>query len=55
MALHFRRVDTELEIWIASSGDCSFVISNESVKRHPELPPFCVMKNCPHRLDYDLG
>ncbi|MGY4253829.1 hypothetical protein ACVI1L_000897 [Bradyrhizobium sp. USDA 4516] len=30
MALHFRRVDTELEIWIASSGDYSFVISNES-------------------------
>lgn len=30
MALHFRRVDTELEIWIASSDDYSFVISNES-------------------------
>ncbi|MCC8958026.1 hypothetical protein H8B02_32745 [Bradyrhizobium sp. Pear77] len=31
MALHFRRVDTgDLEIWIASSDDYSFVISNES-------------------------
>ncbi|MGY3443474.1 hypothetical protein [Bradyrhizobium sp. USDA 4473] len=30
MALHFRQVDAELEIWIASSDDYSFVISNES-------------------------
>nr|WP_035977111.1 MULTISPECIES: hypothetical protein [unclassified Bradyrhizobium]MCK7669986.1 hypothetical protein [Bradyrhizobium sp. 2S1] len=32
MALHFRRVDTaeDLEIWIASSDDYSFVISSES-------------------------
>ncbi|MCC8938995.1 hypothetical protein H8A99_21585 [Bradyrhizobium sp. Arg68] len=31
MALHFSRVDTsDLEIWIASSDDYSFVISNES-------------------------
>ncbi|OKO76775.1 hypothetical protein [Bradyrhizobium sp. AS23.2] len=33
MALHFRRVDTPvnaLEIWMASSGGFSFVISNES-------------------------
>ncbi len=33
MALHFRRVDTSvnaLEIWMASSGGFSFVISNES-------------------------
>ncbi|MCC8941930.1 hypothetical protein H8A99_37280 [Bradyrhizobium sp. Arg68] len=31
MALHFSRVDTgDLGIWIASSDDYSFVISNES-------------------------
>jgi hypothetical protein len=33
VALHFARVDTpvdELEIWMASSGGFSFVISNES-------------------------
>jgi len=32
MALHFRRVETpgDLEIWIVSSDDYSFVISSES-------------------------
>ncbi len=32
MALHFRRVDIrdDLEIWIASSDEYSFVISNEA-------------------------
>ncbi|MCC8942816.1 hypothetical protein H8A99_42020 [Bradyrhizobium sp. Arg68] len=34
MALHFSRVDTgDLEMWIASSNDYSFVISSESRSR----------------------